>query len=345
MDASPMLLLDNLNNKTFKSDLLASVLTERPARVRVLGRSQMVPLNSAAFIVLTGNGLTLSEDLARRFIVVELDPRTEDPEARPFTNDIRDICRARHSELLGAALTIWRWGRQQSGLARGLPLGSFGLWSRWVRDPLVALGCKDCVARVSETKGRDGRRAEIIEVFEIWWQKHQDQPVAAKDLHEDVKQALNPLGLKRQFLASRLQQLTGTRIAGWVLLQQPSIGRHGAATYVLRRSDDETGSIERRGGPDGQLAAGYAPYAPYAIPPRGGNQSRSDAPSCPLPHGSDVASDGGATSNTLKNSVEPEKHRGHKGHTHLNELSLPPSGTEAERSDSERPVAGWRKRL
>src|SRR6267378_4558252 len=73
IEGSPALFLDNLNNTAFKSNLLASAITERPARVRLLGRSQMVPLNASAFVILTGNGLTVSEDLARRFISVELD--------------------------------------------------------------------------------------------------------------------------------------------------------------------------------------------------------------------------------------------------------------------------------
>ena len=111
MEGNPVLFLDNLNNTAFRSNLLASAITERPARVRVLGRSLMVPLNPSAFVVLTGNGLTVSEDLARRFIAIELDPRTEDPEARRFANDIRaDVARNR-TKLLAAALTIWRWGR------------------------------------------------------------------------------------------------------------------------------------------------------------------------------------------------------------------------------------------
>ena len=105
------LFLDNMNNTALKSDLLASAITERPARVRVLGRSQMVPLNASAFVILTGNGLTVSEDLARRFIAVEFDPGTEDPESRPFTIDIRAVVKARRQELLSALLTIWRWGR------------------------------------------------------------------------------------------------------------------------------------------------------------------------------------------------------------------------------------------
>ena len=111
MEGSPALFLDNLNNTAFRSDLLASAITERPARVRLLGKSQMVPLNASAFVILTGNGLTVSEDLARRFIMVEFDPRTEDPEARPFKNDIRAEVRERRTELLAALLTIWRWGR------------------------------------------------------------------------------------------------------------------------------------------------------------------------------------------------------------------------------------------
>ena len=104
IEGSPALFLDNLNNTAFKSDLLASAITERPARVRLLGRSQMVPLNASAFVILTGNGLTVSEDLARRFMAVDFDARTEDPEARPFTTDIRaEVTAAAHGAVGGAA--------------------------------------------------------------------------------------------------------------------------------------------------------------------------------------------------------------------------------------------------
>jgi hypothetical protein len=77
IEGSPALFLDTLNNTAFKSSLLASAITERPARVRLLGRSQMVPLSATAFVILTGNGLTVSKDLARRFVAVDFDPRTE----------------------------------------------------------------------------------------------------------------------------------------------------------------------------------------------------------------------------------------------------------------------------
>jgi hypothetical protein len=236
MQANTALFIDNVNNTALKSDLLASSITERPARVRVLGKSLMVPLNSSTFVVLTGNGLSVSEDLARRFIVVELDARTENPEARPFTINIRAEVTARRTELLAALLTIWRWGRIATDIEAGLPLGSFEQWCRWVRDPLLALGCQDPVARVSEMKERDGDREWLADLFAIWWSKHLDHPVAAANLDDEVNKLIDPQGRGRQFVVSRLANLDGTRVAGFTLTRQPSPGRWGRATYALKKT-------------------------------------------------------------------------------------------------------------
>jgi hypothetical protein len=237
MEGSPALFLDNLNNTAFKSDLLASAITERPAKVRVLGKSQMVPLNAMTFVILTGNGLTVSEDLARRFITIDFDPRTENPEAREFKADIRAEVRDRRSELLAALLTIWRWGRITADIQSGLALGSFEQWCRWVRDPLLVLGCQDPVGRVSEAKERDGRRQATADLLSIWWERHGDQPVAVRQLHVDVKHAADPQDRGRQYLASQLEKLAGTRVAGFVFTRQAPAGKWGAATYALKKTE------------------------------------------------------------------------------------------------------------
>jgi hypothetical protein len=268
MEGNPMLFLDNLNNTAFRSNLLASAITERPARVRVLGRSQMVPLNPSAFVVLTGNGLTVSEDLARRFISIELDPRTEDPEARRFPNDVRaDVARDR-MKLLAAALTIWRWGRIERP-AEGRPLGSFETWCRWVRDPLIALGCKDPVERIGEAKQRDGRRQSTAELFVTWWKRHQDRPIALRDLDDDVRHLIDPQGRGRQYISAQLEKLTGTRIAGLVLTRQPPAGKWGAATYAMKRTGDGDPHRDHRGHPPADGTD--APDAPDAIHPVASN--------------------------------------------------------------------------
>src|SRR4029077_1586362 len=193
IEAQPALFLDNANGVTLRSDTLASVLTERPARVRVLGETRMVLLNSNAFVTVTGNGLTVTEDLARRFISCELDARCEDPELRSFASGfLKDIERQR-AELLAAVLTIWRWGRQQAtGLTRGKPLGSYEMWAEWCRDPLLTLGCRDPVERIEALKANDPRRQRIGEFFRTWWEHHGAATTKANDLAEPVKAIADP---------------------------------------------------------------------------------------------------------------------------------------------------------
>jgi hypothetical protein len=198
----------------------------------------MVPMNATALILLTGNGLSMSEDLARRFIAIELDPKLEDPEARSFPGDIRGEVIAQRADLLGALLTIWRWGRQTRDLVRGQPLGSYDQWCEWVRDPLLTLGCRDPVIRAREAKQHDPRRQNIVDLFRIWQHHHQDRPVAASELHLDVRSVIDPQGRGRQFVSAKLKILTGTRMAGYVLSSQKA-GRWGAATFALEPADPE----------------------------------------------------------------------------------------------------------
>jgi hypothetical protein len=238
VDASPALFLDNVNGAALRSDTLASVLTERPARVRALGASRSMPLNCAPFIALTGNGLTVSEDLARRFLIVELDPACEDPEARPFKAGFVEAVLERRAPLLSAALTIWRWGRQNADrLTRGRPLGSFEVWAEWVRDPLLTLGCADPVEFLLAAKQEDPKRGRVADIFGAWFEQHGSYPVRAADLSEDVRKLIDPHGRGRQHVAAALLRMVNTRAVGMVLTRASAAGRWGAATYALRSAE------------------------------------------------------------------------------------------------------------
>ncbi|MCA3283844.1 MAG: toprim domain-containing protein [Roseomonas sp.] len=237
MEARQTLYLDNVNAAALRSDLLASAITERPAAIRLLGQSKTVPLTPTAFIAVTGNGVSVSEDLARRFVTVELDAGIEDPETRDFRGDLLNETMAARAELLGAALTIWRWGRMLGDdLSKGRSLGSFGEWGRWCRDPLLALGCRDPVARVADAKAADPRRQKVAEIFTAWWQAHGAKPIAVADLAEPVKDAADPAGRGRQYLASVIRTLDGTRAAGFVLTRSASVGRWQPDRYALSRA-------------------------------------------------------------------------------------------------------------
>ena len=236
IEAAPVLFVDNVNDTALRSDLLASTLTEPLVKVRQLGASRMLPLNPTAFVAVTGNGVVLGEDLVRRFVVVELDPRTENPESRPFKPGFLNDISARRTELLEAGLTIWRWGRQnESTIKCGRALGSYETWSRWVRDPLKALGCADPVERIAEIKGRDPERQRNLVIFNAWWAKHREKPVTAAQLSEEVQTLIDPHKRGRQYVASAVSGLAGTRVGGYVLTRQKPKGNWSVATYALTR--------------------------------------------------------------------------------------------------------------
>jgi hypothetical protein len=261
VQAQPAVFLDNANGLALRSDTLASVLTERPAGVRVLGETRMVQLNSTAFVAVTGNGLTLSEDLARRFIVCELDAHCEDPETRYFPGNFLRQVERRRAELLTAVLTIWRWGRQNvSVLAKGKPLGSFETWGEWCRDPLLALGCRDPVERIEALKANDPRRQLVIELFGAWWEHHGDKRLAVSDLADSVKAIADPQNKGRQYLAKAVADKVGTNAGGFVLQRHVGSGRWAAATYVLSK-------IEPPGGIGHRVHRGHrADAAPAGVP-------------------------------------------------------------------------------
>lgn len=71
-------------------------------------------------------------------------------------------------------------------------------------------------------------------MFTAWAASHGEKPVTVKDLHEEVRQIADPQGRGRQHLASYLEKLAGTRLAGFVLTRQKPVGTWGAATYSLK---------------------------------------------------------------------------------------------------------------
>ena len=251
MTAAPIILLDNVNATELRSNLLASAITENPAQVRVLRTSTLVPLNSSTFICVTGNGLSVTEDLRRRFLEVQLNPGVENPEARSFTGDFLAETRRDRSEILSDVLTIVTWGLQQGNeLPRGRSLGSFEQWGRMCRDPLLALGGKDAVEEIAGRRPADSERIWLAEFFDTWWQHHGNRQVTGKDLHGSVWDLLAPYGENRQNVARKLMQLNGATCNGFRLKMIEMAGKWSPHRYRLERISDAPDDQGHRPGGD-----------------------------------------------------------------------------------------------
>ncbi len=236
--ADPIIFLDNVNAEVVRSNLLAQIATENPCAIRRFRENtKVVSITSSAFLAMTGNATTVSEDLARRFLIVELDAGCENPEQRRFDEDFRSTIKQKRNELLAAALTIWRWGRRNQSKP-GLALGSFEQWATWCRDPLIALGCPDPVRRISEIKRDDPLRAQVVEFFTTWHELYGERPMKVKELDIRLCRLADPQERgSRQSLASFVARLEGTRAGGFVMLRIKSPSKWSPSSYALKRTE------------------------------------------------------------------------------------------------------------
>ena len=124
----PVASLDNVNGE-LGGDLLCQAVERPLVRVRPLGRSDIIELESRATLFATGNCLRVRGDMVRRTLMCTLDAEMERPELRQFTgNPVQTVLDDR-GRYVAAALTVAR-AYQAAGCPGQLsPLASFEDWS------------------------------------------------------------------------------------------------------------------------------------------------------------------------------------------------------------------------
>jgi putative DNA primase/helicase len=161
-----VMVLDNIE-VPLRGELLCSALTQTAVRLRPLGTSQPITIPNSATILATGNGLTVAGDMTRRALICQLDAGCERPELRVFLNNPVADALACRIELVNAGLTILR-AAATAEFPRPAPLGSFGEWSRRVRDPLIWLGMPDPLDAMGRNYDADPEREASVAILHAW---------------------------------------------------------------------------------------------------------------------------------------------------------------------------------
>ncbi len=191
-----VILIDNITDPITGAKLL-SVLTQQSASLRPLGTSTLVEHDTRALFLFNGNNLTIPGDLCRRVLVCGIDPETEHPERRVFDFDPLERVKEDRGRYLAAALTILRahfihrsememralFGEAIEAVAD--PLGSYGDWSRWVRDALLWLGQADPVATIDLSKSLDPVTERMATLFHHW------EEIIGEGVRTTVKDAID----------------------------------------------------------------------------------------------------------------------------------------------------------
>lgn len=159
--------IDNVSNG-LGGDALAQLIERPIVEVRVLGRSELVRVESRATVFATGNNLQIMGDLTRRVLLARLDANTERPEFRQFKrNPVATVLAAR-GDYIAAALTVLRAYEVAGKPDRAPRLASFEAWSDLVRSSLIWLGRADPVETMETARAEDPLLALFRSVVATW---------------------------------------------------------------------------------------------------------------------------------------------------------------------------------
>jgi len=218
-------------------DTLCSILTQESVTIRILGLSEQVKLPCNVLVLVTGNNLTIVGDMTRRALVCRLDPKVERPDQREFAFDPRRLAAERRAELVVAGLTALR-AYAIAGRPMRLPqVGSFELWSAWVRETLVWCGYGDPDATRTDLLKNDPAKGELAEVLEEWFRAYADRGQTTRSVRA------GPEGLVNLLLEATGRPAWSSKSVGrWLVAHVDRV----VGGLVLRRMANAGGSARFR---------------------------------------------------------------------------------------------------
>jgi putative DNA primase/helicase len=238
-------LLDNLpNGAKVRSPMLCVFLTGATYTDRKLGVSESPTLPNRCQVLLTGNNVTPTSDLARRTLVVRLDVEAESARGRQFRiADLKAYVREHRPRLLVDALTVIRAHVLAGSPSTLRPLDSFERWSRLARDPVAWLGYGDAVG--TQALETDDEIAPLKQAFEqLAARETFRRPFRMRDViaacefvsGEDLRSAIESSGCSDATAAKPvtywLREHRDRVAGGWKLVKA---GEHaGSARWQLR---------------------------------------------------------------------------------------------------------------
>jgi hypothetical protein len=183
-DGATVVLLDNLN-RTLDSGALASVLTSRTWKDRLLGFSKTGTFPNTAVWIASGNNTTLSRELIRRTVWCRLDAGSDAPWERTEFRHPNLIAwtKDNRGQLVWAALTLC-----QAWVAAGRPrgsqtLGMFESWAEVMGGILDVAGVPGLMANAKQFRATSTDRVSEWRAFVLaWWQKYGGAEVGVDSL-------------------------------------------------------------------------------------------------------------------------------------------------------------------
>jgi hypothetical protein len=246
-------LLDNLS-RVLDAGALASVLTARTWKDRLLGFSKTATLPNTCVWLASGNNTRLSRELMRRTLWCRLDAQVDAPwERNVFRHpNLLGWAKGQRGFLVQAALTLcqaWIAARRPAGAQ---PLGMFENWAAVMGGILDVAGVPGLLGNAQQFRATQADQVSEWRAFVVaWWQRYGEQTVGVEAIFELVTQdklldaVLGDKGERSQRI--RLGLALGKaveRVFGDYRVERAPEDHRGRQQYRLRQMQSSRGQPE-----------------------------------------------------------------------------------------------------
>lgn len=184
MSGSETLLFDNVRGRV-ESASLENLLTSHVYKGRILNQSKTYEGDNNIVMFFTGNSVTVSEDLARRALFVELFQPEARAQDRQFRNPLSvGILVDRRAQVLAALWRIvWTWDKA------GRPVGSkshasFPEWAAMIGGMVEHAGFASPVTAPALHDGGNQDVEDMVALVAVMNDQHADRPIDFEKLAE-----------------------------------------------------------------------------------------------------------------------------------------------------------------
>lgn len=174
MTGKTHLCIDNVNHG-IDSGVLANALTQPYWADRVLGANRDINIKISAIWSATGNNVPISEEIARRCVLIRLDANVEKPwERTEFKHpNLMEWVREHRNELVTACCTLVRtWIEKGKPRFTGKAKGSYESWANVMGGILEAAGVIGFLQNENEMFDKTINANQLMADFVVaWWEK------------------------------------------------------------------------------------------------------------------------------------------------------------------------------
>lgn len=234
--------IDNVRAHLDSSNLSAA-LTTTWWEDRIMRTSTLARLPNYAVWIVTGNNVTMSDEIMRRVVRIRMDARMDHPETRSnFKHKKLEKWVADHrGELIWAALTLGRawWVHKHKQSVADVPsIGSYESWARVMGGICAVADVPGFLGNLDELRATAGsERSDVLTWLSMWHRYHGSAEVTLSALNDEV---LRVFGIERgmegearrlQSLGKQLHKHKDRRVEGYALRRGGTTG--GVARWYV----------------------------------------------------------------------------------------------------------------